>query len=77
MSIRDDLPPDLAGVCFNCLLPADHISKNCTKETACLRCRKTGHHARDCPQGRTPAGGGRSRLQRRDAGLLGAAPVVL
>jgi hypothetical protein len=75
MLIRDDLPPDLAGVCFNCLLPADHISRNCTKETACLRCRKSGHHARDCPQGRAPAGGGQPRRQRRDAGLLGAAPT--
>jgi hypothetical protein len=75
MSIRDDLPPDLAGVCFNCLLPADHISKNCTKETACLRWRKSGHHARDCPQGRATAGGGRPLRQQRAAGLLGVAPV--
>jgi hypothetical protein len=64
MQIWDDLPPNLAGVCFNCLLLADHISRNCTKETACLRCRKPGHHARDCHQGQASAGGGQSRRQQ-------------
>jgi hypothetical protein len=64
MQIRDDLPPNLAGVSFNCLLLADHISRNCTKETACLRCRKPGHHARDCHQGQASAGGSQSRRQQ-------------
>jgi hypothetical protein len=64
--IREDLPPDLTGLCFNCLLPADHISRNCTRETACLRCRKGGHHAKDCPEGRAPVGVGQRRPDRVD-----------
>jgi hypothetical protein len=70
--IREDLPPDLAGLCFNCLLPADHISRNCTRETACLHCRKGGHHAKDCPEGRAPAGVGQRRPDPRGP----AAPVA-
>jgi hypothetical protein len=77
MQIRDDLPPDLAGVCFNCLLKADHISRNCTRETACLCCRKTGHHARDYPQGRALAGGGQSRCQQRGVACLARRRLVV
>jgi hypothetical protein len=45
--IWEDLPLDLAGSCFNCLLPADHIVINCTRKAV------------TCPKGRAPAGDGR------------------
>jgi hypothetical protein len=35
--IRDELSPDLVGCCFNCLRPADHISKDCIYETNAVR----------------------------------------
>ncbi|CAM0906138.1 unnamed protein product [Alopecurus aequalis] len=51
--IREGLPPDLAGACFNCLRHC-HISRKCTFDTVCLRCRKEGHHAKDCEEPRAP-----------------------
>jgi hypothetical protein len=75
LQICDGLPPNLTGLCFNYLLPADHIARNCTRETACLRYRKSGHHARDCPQGQAPVVGGQVRCQPRGVGMHDAAPV--
>ncbi|KAI5013265.1 hypothetical protein ZWY2020_028219 [Hordeum vulgare] len=47
MFVRADLPPDLAGLCFNCL-SEEHVVGMCSNERVCLRCRQPGHIAREC-----------------------------
>jgi hypothetical protein len=41
------VPPNLVGLCFNCLR-SDHVNANCMFPARCLACKQEGHRARDC-----------------------------
>ncbi|CAL4956555.1 unnamed protein product [Urochloa decumbens] len=45
------VPTDLVGRCFNCL-GIDHVAVVCKNPSCCLKCRREGHHSRDCCRGR-------------------------
>lgn len=47
------VPPELVGLCFNCLAP-DHVAAHCRFPSRCLHCRDTGHRARMCKRARSP-----------------------
>jgi hypothetical protein len=45
---RRPVPQDLRGRCFNCLATS-HRAAACRRPSCCLRCRRPGHRAADCP----------------------------
>jgi hypothetical protein len=66
LQIHDDLPPDLAGLCFNCLLPADHIARNCTRRRHASDTARVGTMPVTVPKdghGRLVAGCGTNRVE--------------
>uniref|UniRef100_A0A453L7V4 CCHC-type domain-containing protein n=1 Tax=Aegilops tauschii subsp. strangulata TaxID=200361 RepID=A0A453L7V4_AEGTS len=75
MNIRSDLPPDLAGLCFNCL-SEEHVAAMCTNERVCLRCRRPGHIARECtnPRSRSPPSANLRPISERLGARVGPSP---
>ncbi|XP_014754119.1 actin cytoskeleton-regulatory complex protein PAN1-like [Brachypodium distachyon] len=53
-TVRQDLPAELAGLCFNCLA-GDHVAAFCPNPTKCLHCKGEGHVTRACKARRTPS----------------------
>lgn len=64
-AVRQELPLELAGRCFNCL-GDDHVAALCPNPTKCLRCKGEGHVARLCRVTRSS----RSPPPRRGVGSL-------
>ncbi|KQJ97094.1 hypothetical protein BRADI_3g28775v3 [Brachypodium distachyon] len=71
--VRPELPPDLAGRCFNCL-SEHHVAAVCPNPTKCLRCSSEGHVARLCRSRRSPSGSSSSAGQPVQAARRGQGP---
>jgi len=68
------VPPELEGLCFNCLQPG-HVKAQCRARPRCYNCWGEGHHAASCPLPRSSAVGvKRGRSPRRSGDARRVAP---